>query len=407
MTEPDDTHPEAPKRMEYCADVAAQTNGINVSEVKPSDEQKEYASKMVLYLYGETIKQRVSGYEKDKRNDQPCFNMEASEAAVLGSVCTVLHAVQTVGKWRNANGRPATSSATATTPAAAASASAAGSTGSSKATTAAASVNVYPASKPPQPPTTAAKRVFCSIRPPGHHACVGVNGYGFCVVNNVAFALMEAYRCGFRRPAVVDFDLHLGDATNTLVDGLNAGRSKLRTKLQDDGSLSEDDAGPIAYYCSVHMDSAFPAIVTDKTKCPAKCSCLWADGARKKDYYDCAKRQCHRWAVPVKKLDESFLCGFAAFGKSLTDYDPDVLFFSAGFDAHIDEGKCEGKDAGKGVAGQTYKAITRQLLECVGPDVPSVSLLEGGYTKRALQEGLGWHLSGLQDSGDDQSQPVL
>ena len=44
--------------------------------------------------------------------------------------------------------------------------------------------------------------------------------------------MLEAYRLGFRRPAVLDFDLHLGDATNLLVESLNSRRSRLRTELK-------------------------------------------------------------------------------------------------------------------------------------------------------------------------------
>ena len=205
--------------------------------------------------------------------------------------------------------------------------------------------------------------------------------------------MLEAYRRGFRRPAIVDFDLHLGDATNELVEGLNASRSSLRARLRED-DVDVPKNGPIAFYCSVHMCHTYPPAVKEM---PSKCRCLLAGGGgRPTDYYECSKNQCHRWATKVPELDDAFLKGFAAFGKSLATFAPDILFFSAGFDAHVKEHRCNGKKMGEGVVGATYETITRRLLESVGPYVPSISLLEGGYAEAALSDGLKWHLKGLQ-----------
>ena len=63
------------------------------------------------------------------------------------------------------------------------------------------------------------KKVFCAVRPPGHHAHRDHSG-GFCFLNNVAIGTLHAIGVyGLKRVAVVDFDVHHGDGTSNILGG--------------------------------------------------------------------------------------------------------------------------------------------------------------------------------------------
>ncbi|WP_029408194.1 histone deacetylase family protein [Thiomicrorhabdus sp. Milos-T2] len=61
------------------------------------------------------------------------------------------------------------------------------------------------------------KRVFCSVRPPGHHAEYD-EAQGFCLFNNVAIGAAYAIeKLGYERVAIIDFDVHHGNGTESFV----------------------------------------------------------------------------------------------------------------------------------------------------------------------------------------------
>lgn len=63
------------------------------------------------------------------------------------------------------------------------------------------------------------ENAFCSVRPPGHHAC-RTRAMGFCIFNNVAVAVRHALAAhGLERVAIVDFDVHHGNGTEDIFAG--------------------------------------------------------------------------------------------------------------------------------------------------------------------------------------------
>jgi acetoin utilization deacetylase AcuC-like enzyme len=58
-------------------------------------------------------------------------------------------------------------------------------------------------------------RAFCAVRPPGHHAEAD-RAMGFCLFNNVAVGAARALESGLRRVAIVDFDVHHGNGTQSM-----------------------------------------------------------------------------------------------------------------------------------------------------------------------------------------------
>jgi acetoin utilization deacetylase AcuC-like enzyme len=171
---------------------------------------------------------------------------------------------------------------------------------------------------------------FCAVRPPGHHARRAA-AMGFCILNNVAIGARHALEVhGLERVAVVDFDVHHGNGTEEI--------------------LSNDER---VLMVSFFQHPFYPYTGTDN---------------------------------PVRQVvDEVWL-------PRLTTFRPQMVFISAGFDAHRED------DLGQmGLIESDYVYITKRLMEIAAEFAEGrmVSSLEGGYNLSALGRSVGAHLKTL------------
>ncbi|HEV7924535.1 MAG TPA: histone deacetylase, partial [Verrucomicrobiae bacterium] len=180
---------------------------------------------------------------------------------------------------------------------------------------------------------------FSLMRPPGHHATQD-RAMGFCYLNSVAIAALEARATGYERVAVFDFDVHHGNGTEEI--------------LLDKPSLA---------FISVHQFPAYPG--TGQENRGGNCFNFPVAPA--------APRQEYR-AI----LSEAFA--------ELKNFRPNMVAVSAGFDAFrgdpLAQGTLEAEDF-------------RWLGETIrGLGVPAFSVLEGGYSAQ-LPELILAYLQGL------------
>ncbi|AWB65413.1 deacetylase [Saccharobesus litoralis] len=193
-----------------------------------------------------------------------------------------------------------------------------------------------------------AKGVFCNVRPPGHHA-ERQQALGFCFYNNIAVAAayaMDAY--GLQRIAIVDFDVHHGNGT------------------QD---IFEDD--PRVWFSSVYQDKLFPATTYHSygeniVNLPLAAPCT-----------------SQQWR---EALEKGCLDKLAAF-------QPEMIFISAGFDAHLEDdiSNFQLTESDYAWLSSELRAIKDRTGSCLG----IVSMLEGGYNLSALGRSVVAHIKAL------------
>lgn len=192
-----------------------------------------------------------------------------------------------------------------------------------------------------------AKRVFCNVRPPGHHATRAA-AMGFCFFNNVAVAMRHALEAlGLQRVALVDFDVHHGNGSEDILAG-------------DDRVLMVS-----SFQSALYPFSGESPLAGNMCNVPLV---AYSDGAA-------LRAACtDRW-LPA-----------------LRDFEPQMLFISAGFDAHRDDDisqLCWHDD--------DYAWISRQLVAFADGycDGRVVSMLEGGYNLNALARCVERHVREL------------
>ena len=189
-----------------------------------------------------------------------------------------------------------------------------------------------------------ADSAFCSVRPPGHHAC-RARPMGFCIFNNIAVAARHAIAAhGVERVAIVDFDVHHGNGTE---------------------DIFEDD--PQVLMVSIFQHPFYPYCGTEN---PASnmVNIPLAAGSGGKELREAVTRH---W-LPA-----------------LDDFRPELLLFSAGFDAHAEDGMAMLR-----FVEADYAWVTERMREVADRDAKGrmVSVLEGGYSLSALGRSAARHI---------------
>lgn len=188
------------------------------------------------------------------------------------------------------------------------------------------------------------ENAFCNVRPPGHHA-ERCRAMGFCFLNNIAVGVMHALEeHGLDRVAIVDFDVHHGNGTENI--------------FHQDRRVLMVSTFQHPFYPYSGIDGRSERMVN--VPLPA-----YSGGKQFREAVE------NFW-LPV-----------------LERFRPQMLFVSAGFDAHRDD-----EMAMLNLVESDYAWVTRQIKAVADRFAGGrlVSMLEGGYALPALPRSVAAHL---------------
>ena len=194
------------------------------------------------------------------------------------------------------------------------------------------------------------ERIFCAVRPPGHHAET-MKAMGFCFINNISVTaryLQKKYK--INKIAIIDFDVHHGNGTQEI--------------FYNDETV---------IYASSHEFPLFPGTGSEDEKgvgnifnAPLK------TGMRGKEF--------------LKIFDQNIL-------RPIDRFKPEVILISAGFDAHWRDPL-----AGLNLESEDFYEITKKIVDLANIHSKGrvISFLEGGYDLLALSQCVKHHLLALK-----------
>ncbi|KAH8678884.1 hypothetical protein BGZ60DRAFT_428705 [Tricladium varicosporioides] len=246
------------------------------------------------------------------------------------------------------------------------------------------------------------RRAFVAIRPPGHH-CSASYPSGFCWLNNVHVGISHAALThGLTHAAIIDFDLHHGDGSQAIAwehntRAHNSGKNALPWKKTSIG------------YFSLHDINSYPCEMGDEEKVKNASLCIenahgqsiwnvhlqpWKSEAEFWELYET------KYSILLEKTRNFLRTQTERFRSVNNGPKPKAaIFLSAGFDAS--EWESSGMQRHKvNVPTEFYARLTKDVVALAAEEGTSldgrvISVLEGGYSDRALYSGVFSHLSGL------------
>ncbi|KIJ60230.1 hypothetical protein HYDPIDRAFT_32485 [Hydnomerulius pinastri MD-312] len=251
-------------------------------------------------------------------------------------------------------------------------------------------------------PRDSCERAFVAIRPPGHH-CGEDTPSGFCFVNNVAIGAAHAHlNHGIKRVVILDIDLHHGNGTQSIVWQIN--EETYRQTLESEFSPGEEPPskpGPQIYYGSLHDILSFPCEDGKPQLVQAASTSIHGSHGQYIENIHLQRydSETHFWEVLYPRYYLALLYRARDFlDKTGGPGDDVMIFISCGFDACEHEYPSMSRHNRK-VPTSFYHRFTRDTCALADKYARGrlVSVLEGGYSDRALTSGAMAHLCGMLD----------
>ncbi len=193
------------------------------------------------------------------------------------------------------------------------------------------------------------RKIFCAVRPPGHHAET-VRANGFCFINNIAVAaryLQKKYQVG--KIGIIDFDVHHGNGTQEI--------------FYNDKTVA---------YGSIHQFPLFPGTGSEDENGIGNIFNAPIQANTNGDDF-------------IRILEKKIL-------NKIDNFKPEIILISAGFDAHNRDPLAQ-----INLESNHFNIITKKIVEIanIHCDGKVISFLEGGYDLIALSESIKEHLNAL------------